>query len=238
MKVSPHIFFCHKILLLASCLALFAPAKVFAAKVQVFTPTGLTKEVRQVRVQFSEQVIPFGDPRSLKSPFIVSCGDVKGTARWADQKNWIYDFAEDLPAGVKCEFKINAEFKSLKGKALDENRLFSFYTGGPSIVHKHPYEGQELGEDPVLLLSLTAEPDLKSVMAHSYFAAEGVVEKVEIEILSNDLKEKMVGNFYRWEEKFKKDKENFLKKFLLLKAKRKFANGSRLTFFGAKILQL
>ena len=87
---------------------LAAPARA-AVTVDTFTPEGQAKAVRQVAVRFSEPMVAFGDPR-LPDPFTVTCeGDasrLKGRGRWADTKNWIYDFENDLPAGQRCKFVV------------------------------------------------------------------------------------------------------------------------------------
>jgi hypothetical protein len=86
-----------RILLLAVTLAL--PSLSWAARVEVFSPQGEVKSVRQVAARFSEPMVALGDPR-LDAPFEIDCPQ-GGTARWADQKNWVFDFARDLPAGVR-----------------------------------------------------------------------------------------------------------------------------------------
>ena len=93
----------------------FAAAAAWAApQVDTFTPQGQSKGVRQVAVRFSEPMVAFGDP-SLPDPFNVRCdGDpekLKGRGRWADQKNWAYDFEADLPGGQRCQFEQEADRK-------------------------------------------------------------------------------------------------------------------------------
>src|SRR5512136_1387294 len=108
-------------------------------QVEMFSPQGTVKGVRQVSVRFSEQVVPFGDPRSLTDPFDIVCPE-KGTGRWADGKNWAYDFEKDLPAGIQCEFRLRPELKTLSGKEILGQKEFSFSTGGPSIKDSSPRE--------------------------------------------------------------------------------------------------
>src|SRR4030095_8605394 len=86
----------------------------FAAKVEVFSPQGEVKGVRQVAARFSELMVAFGDPR-LAEPFDIECVE-KGSARWADQKNWLFDFERDLPAGVRCAFKVKDDLRTLAGE--------------------------------------------------------------------------------------------------------------------------
>ena len=42
----------------------------------------------------------------------------EGKGRWADMKNWVYDFDHDLPAGVRCSFTLKAGLTALDGKPL------------------------------------------------------------------------------------------------------------------------
>src|SRR5690242_16266307 len=88
---------------------------VEAAEVTSFSPQGVVQEVRQVHATFSEPMIPLGDLRSPVDPFERTCAE-KGASRWADPKNWIYDFDRDLPAGVNCEFKVKTDLKTLAGQ--------------------------------------------------------------------------------------------------------------------------
>jgi len=89
----------------AALLALALAAPAHGVTVEAFSPQGEVKGVRQVAARFTAQIVPFGDPR-LVEPFDVSCPE-NGTGRWADGRNWVYDFARDLPAGVVCSSASN-----------------------------------------------------------------------------------------------------------------------------------
>ncbi len=91
-----------------------------AAQVEFFSPQGEVKGVRQVAVRFSEPMVAFGDPR-LPEPFEIEC-PAPGAARWADQKNWVYDFAHDLPAGLRCTFRLKPDLASLDGNRWSATR--------------------------------------------------------------------------------------------------------------------
>jgi alpha-2-macroglobulin len=110
--------------------------------VEFFSPQGTVKTVRQVSVRFSEKMVPFGDPRGLIEPFDIDCSE-KGTSRWADGKNWIFDFEKDLPAGIRCEFRLKPGLKALSGKEVVGQKTFSFSTGGPAIRASDPHEGSQ-----------------------------------------------------------------------------------------------
>ena len=57
-----------KRLMLAAMMAALGATAAQAASVAVFTPTGTVKDVRQVAVRFSANMVALGDPR-LPDPF-------------------------------------------------------------------------------------------------------------------------------------------------------------------------
>ena len=73
------------LLLLVAVLLPIASLANAQPRVEIFSPQGTVKGVRQVSVRFSEQMVPFGDPRALIDPFEIDCPE-KGTSRWADRK--------------------------------------------------------------------------------------------------------------------------------------------------------
>ncbi|MGH8694081.1 MAG: alpha-2-macroglobulin, partial [Burkholderiales bacterium] len=165
-------------------LLLLAAGNVSAAHVEVFSPQGEVKGVRQVAVRFSEPMVAFGDPR-LPEPFDIECPE-PGTARWADQKNWVYDFGRDLPAGVRCGFRLKADLLSLAGDRLEGGQAFEFSTGGPAIVETLPYEGVPVDEEQILILGLDAAATDESIAANAYCDIKGITERVEVRVLAGD----------------------------------------------------
>ena len=150
-------------------------------RIESFSPLGITKGVRQVTARFSEPMTTFGDPRN-ESPFDINCPE-KGSGRWADVKNWVFDFDHDLPAGVTCSFKLREGLKALAGTAVVGERLFSFSTGGPAIVGSRPADGKTVNEDQIFILVLDGEADETSVLANVHFSVEGMVEPLGIQIV-------------------------------------------------------
>jgi hypothetical protein len=133
-----------------------------AATVEAFSPQGEVKGVRQVAARFSAQMVPFGDPRVVE-PFDVACPE-KGTGRWADGRNWVFDFARDLPAGVACTFTVKPGLATLAGEAVAP-ATFAFTTGGPAIRRSLPYEGAAIDENQVFILALDAPATDASIEA-------------------------------------------------------------------------
>ncbi len=167
-------------------------------QVDFFSPQGTVKTVRQVSVRFSEQMVPFGDPRGLVEPFDIVCS-AKGTSRWADGKNWIFDFDKDLPAGIRCEFKLKPELKTLSGKEMGGQKVFSFSTGGPSIRASVPYEGSRwLDEEQIFILTLDAEPMIESVIQNVFFSVEGIQDRIGIKIIEGDQRKEILKARFRY----------------------------------------
>ncbi|MFN0041096.1 MAG: alpha-2-macroglobulin family protein [Burkholderiales bacterium] len=162
----------------------FACAVASAAQVEFFSPLGEVKGVRQVSVRFSEPMVELGDPR-LPAPFDTDCEE-RGTARWADPKNWVFDFGRDLPAGVRCEFQAKAGLLSVSGNALEGRQTFEFHTGGPAILQSLPYQGGGIDEEQIFVLGLDAAANEASIAAHAYCDVKGVAERIELRVLTGD----------------------------------------------------
>jgi alpha-2-macroglobulin len=146
-----------------------APAAT--AAIEVFSPEGETKQVRQVTARFSTPMVTLGDPR-LPDPFERTC-PAPGNGRWADARNWVYDFDRDLPAGIRCAFTLRKDLKALNGAEVGGRQRFEFNTGGPAIVGSYPRDGsQAIDEEQIFLLKLDAPATVASVKAHVYCAVD------------------------------------------------------------------
>ncbi|NTU43747.1 MAG: hypothetical protein HGA78_12020, partial [Nitrospirales bacterium] len=104
-------------------ISLFTVTESFArnaAEVELFSPQGVVKKVRQVTARFSEPMVSFGDPR-LEAPFDPACPE-KGKGRWVDDRTWSFDFDRDLPAGLICRFSLKSDLKDLAGRPVSGER--------------------------------------------------------------------------------------------------------------------
>jgi len=166
------------------------------ARITQFAPQGIVKNVRQVTARFSDPMVPLGDPRAARDPFDIDCAE-KGGGRWIDSRNWAYDFARDLPAGVRCTFKLRADLKTLNGKVIGGTRSFTFSTGGPTVMSSTPSQGDEsIEEDQAFVLVLDAEPTEASVLAHAWFRIAGVPERVGVRVVTGDSREAILKTFW------------------------------------------
>ncbi len=158
------------------------------ARIEMFSPQGTSKAVRQVAVRFSAPMVALGDPRE-SDPFTIDC-PAKGAGRWADERNWIYDFDADLPGGVRCRFILAKGIKTLAGAPVGSKRVFSFNTGGPSVRVSLPYEGaRQIDEQQVFLLGLDAPATTPSIEQHAFCVIEGIGEQIPVSVLSGEKRE-------------------------------------------------
>lgn len=176
-------------LLVLSCLMLGAVpghgSEAPSSGIELFSPQGTVKLVRQVTARFAEPMVPFADPRRHPDPFEIDCPE-KGTARWIDSRTWAYEFGRDLPAGLRCSFTLKSGVKSLASREI-KSGSFSFSTGGPAILQARPYEGSRaLSEDQAFVLVLDAVPTEVSVLEHVSVSVEGLASPVSVRVLSDE----------------------------------------------------
>lgn len=177
-------------------LAFLFAGSVHAAGIEAFSPEGEVKGIRQISVRFTHEMVPLGDPR-LAEPFDISCAE-KGSGRWVDGRNWVYDFERDLPAGVRCTFRIKPGSKALDGSTLDADSR-SFTTGGPAILVSHPFEGHPaIDENQIFVLGLDASLKPASLNNRVWCVAEGVGERIPARAVSPAVRKRVLQNSQRF----------------------------------------
>ena len=199
--------------------ALFAPAHAAApATITRFSPQGTTKNVRQVTARFSRAMVPLGDPRAAVPPFDIDCAE-PGSARWIDSFTWSYDFKRDLPAGLRCRFKLRAGVKTLDGAPVQGTASFAFDTGGPSIVDSRPWNSNEsIDEQQAFLLILDTTADDASIVARTTFSVEGIPERVGATLMTGADRDLLSKRFQRTIDQ---------RPFVIVQARQHFPNGAK-----------
>ena len=105
--------------MVAASLALMAWG-AHALQISHFSPQGEVARVRQMVVKFDAAAVRFGDPKA-PAPLNLSCSDAaatQGTGRWTSEREWVFDFDNDLPPGVRCTATAKSGFKSVSGSLL------------------------------------------------------------------------------------------------------------------------
>ncbi|TWO68991.1 alpha-2-macroglobulin [Caenimonas sedimenti] len=155
-----------------------------ALQITSFTPQGEIARVRQVVAKFDEAAVTFGDPKA-PAPLALSCSDAqvsKGNGRWTSDREWVFDFENDLPPGVACTVQSKAGFKSPRGAELPST-TYKFNTGGPFVQQIRPGTSQRIDEEQFFALQLNGAATLQSVRDNVWCSAEGLGERVPIRLL-------------------------------------------------------
>ncbi len=166
-------------------MALFLTALAGGAQaltVASLSPQGEVARVRQVVAKFDGPAVAFGDPKA-PAPFTVDCSEGaarQGTARWTSDREWVYDFAGDLPPGVRCTVSPMSGFKSAAGAPLTGARSYQFNSGGPFVQSVQPGTYQPIDEEQFFLLRLSGPATQASLLAHVWCVADGVGERIPV----------------------------------------------------------
>lgn len=196
----------------------FAQQKV---QVQTFSPQGFVKSVEQVRVEFNQPMVRFGEIK-LDSPVQSSCFDVKkGQGRWIDTKNWVFDFIEPLSGGQSCEVKV-------------QGQTFSFNTGGPHIKNIFPQTYRDVDPEQSFVIFVDSPVKTESLAAGVYFVIEGLGDRVPAQVITGG---EATKTYAAAESEYKYEKELFKGDYVVLKAQRPFPAGARVSLVWSKAVQ-
>jgi uncharacterized protein YfaS (alpha-2-macroglobulin family) len=103
-------------------------------QVTVFQPVGMQREVLQVQMRFSDEIVALGDDKA-RDPATVECkgSDEHPVGHWQNGRTWVAEFAHPLPDGVACTVSPGS-IKTLTGESVAAASPWSFNTGGPQII--------------------------------------------------------------------------------------------------------
>ncbi|XAH26181.1 MG2 domain-containing protein [Xylophilus sp. GW821-FHT01B05] len=170
---------------MASLLLAGIPLAAQALQISAFSPQGEVARIRQAVAKFDGPAIRFGDP-AAPAPLSVECSDKeagKGTGRWTSEREWVWDFAADLPPGVRCSASINKGFVSASGQPLAMANSYQFNSGGPFVVNVRPGNWQRIEEEQAFVLQLSGPATPESLRAHAWCSVEGLGEQVPVRLI-------------------------------------------------------
>lgn len=154
------------------------------------SPQGEVSRVRQVVVKLDAAGVRFGDPEA-KAPMLLKCNDAlatEGTGRWTNEKEWVFDFKQDLPPGIACQLAVIPGFKSPAGDVLQDKKgqkAYVFSTGGPYVKQVRPGTYGPIDEEQFFALQLNGAATLESVRANMWCAVPEVGERVPVRLLDD-----------------------------------------------------
>ncbi|MCM2257002.1 MAG: MG2 domain-containing protein [Vicinamibacteria bacterium] len=144
--------------ILASFALLLAPA-AFAADVAALTvrdsaPRGLIEDVDQateVRVVFSEAMVPLGKADGRGAPYFRMVPSAKGSLRWAGTDTLIFTPEQPLPFGTKYTVTIDATASAVSGRKLGKPHVFEFTTPVVRLREAQVYRETGRGDSPAVI---------------------------------------------------------------------------------------
>lgn len=161
-----------------------------AFQVSSFSPQKEVAQVRQVVVKFDAPAVRFGDAKA-PAPLALNCSDAdasKGTGRWNSEREWVFEFARDLPPGVHCTAQLNQPLASVAGQPLKGTQRFQFNTGGPFVSQLWPRYGA-VDEAQIFVLQLNGPATTESLLANVWCNAEGVGERLPVRPVDGNTRE-------------------------------------------------
>lgn len=186
-------------------LALFTGAglgSALATSVTAFSPQGEVSRVKQAVARFDRDVVRFGDP-ALPDPLHIRCEPEAagaGQGRWTGAREWVYDFTEDLPHGVRCHATVAGDFVAADGSRLERAPALAFNTGGPQVDSVRPWRWEDVEEDQAFAVELTAAATAQSLQDTAWCKLESVGERVPVRILEGQQREDILDATYDSDE--------------------------------------
>ena len=165
-----------------------ADAERFASPsyVTYFTPRGVVKDPQKISAAFSDDVVKLGDSGAA-APFDIQCS-IEGKGSWENSRTWHYNLVRPLNPGERCQFNTKPDLKSLSGSPI-RKEVFYVVTQGPWVESITPsistYETHKIEEDQAFLLATRLPVNAKSVEQFAWCEAEGVGERIPVNVLSS-----------------------------------------------------
>lgn len=158
-----------------------------AVSITQVTPKGSVSDVRQVVVQTAADAVRFGNAQA-PDPVRVQCLPEqagKGTGRWNDAREWVWQFEQSPPAGTRCNVQIDKAFKSPTGEALVGAASYQFEVAGPSIIQTWPSTYEAVDEAQTFVLQLNGAATPQSLQQHVYCRSQDVGERIPVRVLDD-----------------------------------------------------
>jgi uncharacterized protein YfaS (alpha-2-macroglobulin family) len=179
-----------------AALALIAAVSLHAQALQItsLSPQGEVARVRQVVAKFDEGAVNFGDPKA-PAPLSLSCSDAqatKGSGRWISEREWAFEFENDLPPGVSCALNVVGTFKSPKSQPVAGTTSYKFNTGGPFIQTLRPGTYERIDEEQYFLLQLNGAATAQSIRDNVWCNAEGLGERVPVKLIEGKERDELL----------------------------------------------
>ncbi|MGA1326217.1 MAG: alpha-2-macroglobulin family protein [Rubrivivax sp.] len=158
---------------------------------------GEVGQAQQLQVRYDRAVVPLGQADAA-APVRIDCADASasgsppGQGRWADERTWVFDFADVLAPGLECS--VHAVAGDLPGQPP----LGRFSAGGPAVVQALPWPGSEIEEDQHFLLRLTGPAVARDVLDRAHCRIEGLGDRIPVQLRTGPEREQLLRRNGLW----------------------------------------
>lgn len=133
-------------------------------------PTGeiaAIAEGTEIRVTFSEPMVPLTQAGAARPPFFHVTPDIAGTFRWSGTNVLILTPARQLPFATKYDVSIDAGTAAVSGRRLASAYTFSFTTPTVRLLSTNWYRpDNRYDQDPIVILHFNQPVRPENVIAH------------------------------------------------------------------------
>lgn len=180
-----------------ACLATVG-LQAHALQITSLSPQGEVSRIRQLVAKFDAPAVNFGDAKAA-APLTLNCGDTqaaKGKGRWISDREWVFDFDNDLPPGVRCGVTPVSGFKSASGALLTGVSSYQFNSGGPFVRSLRPGTYQPIDEEQYFMLQLNGPAALPSIQRHVWCSVDGLGERVPVRLIAGAERDALLKSQY------------------------------------------
>jgi uncharacterized protein YfaS (alpha-2-macroglobulin family) len=156
--------------------------------------------IARFTLRFSDPMSPLG--KTSAAPITMTC-PAEGAGRWIDPTTYVWEYTKPLPGGMTCKATLKPGLKTLAGKLLGGNRVFTIDSGGPFARAVLPdTDNGEVEEDQAFFVAVNSAVDRASVASGAYCAVDGIGERIPVDLLPADsVDSTLTGMGDRWQRR-------------------------------------
>jgi uncharacterized protein YfaS (alpha-2-macroglobulin family) len=168
-----------------------------AMEISRVAPQGEVSRIQNLVVGFKAAVSALGDAR-LPDPVRLTCSagvPVHGQGRWTNEREWVFEFQQPLPAGARCTVQTRDDFVPT-APGVDPSwqgaRQFNFNLAAPSVQQVRPSLHQRIEEHQHFLLRLSGQAAEGSVAAGMWCESKALGERIAVRLLPDKARDELL----------------------------------------------
>jgi hypothetical protein len=170
-------------------------AQSASANILSVSPTGKVGLVQQVRMVFSTNMTPMGDPRTQEAPAQLTCQsanqadnqagfELPQTTRWVNAKEWLIELENPIPSGYRCHLTPTPNLKDLAGTPVKSEPTYLLNVSYLNIERVLPSEGSRIDPNQYIVIQTNEDLNKQSVTEQAFFEIEGRPDKIPVKLIT------------------------------------------------------